>query len=211
MAANRRMLADEMADAGDPKVVAWRVFAAFDDFERTLADSPLAVAYASGPLNAERSPDIGSGRLPVVDFREAERPDGTLVRVAASTLHFAAAADATPARRAEAGYCFVGHLSQVAALQRHSGRQDLAGRTAERMHAFAKSLVAQYPDQAFAHIAVGEAFSQMRKNAWQIDDRVAVEQTLKVALDAALSVLLAIPKTRWRSPTSKPAAADSKN
>jgi eukaryotic-like serine/threonine-protein kinase len=195
MAANRRMLAEVTVDAGDPKLVAWRVFAVFDDFELTSADSPLAVAKASGPAEAERSPAIGSGQLPVVDFREAERlPTERWAELAASVLHSAAAADATPARRAEAGMYFVGHLSHVAASRRHSGWKDLASRTAERMHALAKLLVTQYPGQASAHIAVGEAFSQLHKNAWQTDDRVAVERTLKLALDAALQALALDPQ-----------------
>ena len=185
IAANRRMLADVTVDTGDPAIIAWRVFTQFVDMEWASPRSPVAAPAGDSAVAA---PEVGSSRSLVFDVHDhGQLPADRWAELAGSVLDSATAANASPARRAEAGFWFVDRLVAVAAKQRRSEQLDLARRTAERIRAFAGRLVARYPGEPFAHLAVGDAFVQLHKNAWRIGDRPTIERTLKLALDAAPS------------------------
>lgn len=62
------------------------------------------------------------------------------------------------------------------------------------MHAFARLLVSTHPDQPAAHLALSQAFVQFAKNAWQINDRAAIERNWKLALDEARQALVLYPQ-----------------
>ena len=51
----------------------------------------------------------------------------------------------------------------------------------------------RYPNQAAAHWAVSQAYIQIYKNAWQTDDRAAVERYLKLAVEAARHAVVLDP------------------
>jgi hypothetical protein len=80
------------------------------------------------------------------------------------------------------------------AWQRRLGRIDDARRLADRMHAFARFLIARNPGQPVAHLALSTAFTQMAKNAWKIDDRAAVERNWRLALEEARRALVLDPQ-----------------
>jgi hypothetical protein len=61
------------------------------------------------------------------------------------------------------------------------------------MLAFGRLLVARHPEQPTVHLALGEAYFNLSRNAWRIDDRAAVEQNLRLALDSALRALALDP------------------
>ena len=57
------------------------------------------------------------------------------------------------------------------------------------MIAYARLLVARYPDDSAAHLAMSDAYVQVYKNAWRDNDRVAIERNLRRALDEARQAL----------------------
>jgi tetratricopeptide (TPR) repeat protein len=184
-AANRRMLEEVTVDSGHPEVMAWRIFARCD-CDRSSVESSHASASevgGSGPLSGLASSE--SDRLPADRWAE----------LIADDLRSAATSDMAPPQTCSAGFNFVLHLGAIASGYRRSGNVEEARRTVDRIHAFARMLVARYPDQSFAHLTVGEAYSQLHKNAWQTDDRVALERNLKLALDATLQSLVLDPKS----------------
>ena len=167
------MLENTRVDASDPDVIAWRVFARYD-FDRFDGVSVSAAATSSAehdPLSAEK-----------------------WAVFTARALQSAATPETTPCRASEAGFRFVLHLSALASEQRRSGKLDLARRWTDRIHTLGGLLVARYLDQAFAHLALGEAFSQYHKNAWQTHDRAAIERYLKLALDESLRAVALDPR-----------------
>jgi hypothetical protein len=62
------------------------------------------------------------------------------------------------------------------------------------MYAFARLLVARYPRQSAAHLALCTSFTQMAKNSWQTEDRAAVERNWKLAIDEARRALVLNPQ-----------------
>jgi hypothetical protein len=67
--------------------------------------------------------------------------------------------------------------------QRHN--LEGAERIVARIHALGNYFVSTYPDQPGAHLTLCDAYVQSYKNAWQINDRAAVESNMRAALDAA--------------------------
>ena len=84
-------------------------------------------------------------------------------------------------------------MSELAALHRRSGELDSATGVAERMLALGRLLVERNPHRPMAHIALSEAYIQINKNAWRTLDRVAIEDNLKLSLDAALHAIVLDP------------------
>jgi tetratricopeptide (TPR) repeat protein len=184
--ANRRMLESTTIDASDPDILAWRVFARYD-FGQLSAGLSLPPAALS--------PDGALGGLPGIPFSEHDHlPAEKWAELAAGALRSAAPPGATPSQTSDAGFRFVLHLSTLASVQRRSGKLDLARDMTDRIHALGKLLVARYPDESFAHLALGEAFFQRQKNAWQIHDRPVIELNLKLALDASLRSVALDPR-----------------
>lgn len=130
------------------------------------ADASLWSKLASSEAN----------RLPARDW--AER--------AAQAIRATAHAGLGSAQECQVGSRLVDFMYKLAVDQRHRGNLGAAGRTADRMFAFARLLVARHPDQPAAHLALSQAHSQFYKNAWRVEDRVAVERYLRLALGAAL-------------------------
>ena len=97
-------------------------------------------------------------------------------------------------KASEFGYQCMRSLANWASSERHTGKLVDARRTADRMHALAKLMVARYPDQPAAHLALDRAFVQRAKNAWQIDDRAAVERSWRLAIDEACQALRLDPQ-----------------
>jgi tetratricopeptide (TPR) repeat protein len=185
-AANRRMLLESTVESENPDVMAWRVFL-IDGFDRvTSVSSPASTGIA--PVDGRGS--LASPGALELDRLSAERWAETV----SEHLHSAARAGSPPSLLADAGFRLTSHFCAIAAEQRHAQKLDGARRTTERIVAFANGLVGRYPDQAFAHLALGEAFAQLQKNASQIGDRPVVERNLKLALDAALDALALDPK-----------------
>jgi hypothetical protein len=89
---------------------------------------------------------------------------------------------------------FMDYLSERIAWQRRLGRTDEARRAGDRMHGLAPLLAARYPDQPVAHLALCTSFKQMAKNAWNTDDRSAVERNWKLAIDEARRALVLDPQ-----------------
>jgi serine/threonine protein kinase len=89
----------------------------------------------------------------------------------------------------EEGYRFQRSLTHSASFQRRTGKLENARRTADRMHAFGRLLVAGHPDVPVAHLALSLAFVQFAKNAWPINDRAAIERNLSLALEEARQAL----------------------
>ncbi|MFI5457191.1 MAG: protein kinase [Isosphaerales bacterium] len=80
------------------------------------------------------------------------------------------------------------------AEQRKAGRLDDARRTAACLSAFAKTLARRDPNEAAFHLLLGEAFTQESKNAWQVRDFPAIEETLRKALGEACTALRLEPR-----------------
>jgi tetratricopeptide (TPR) repeat protein len=68
---------------------------------------------------------------------------------------------------------------------RHTGKLNEARLAADRMVGFGRLLVGQHADQPRAHLILSEAYFQVSKNCWCIDDRAAVERNLRLAIASA--------------------------
>jgi serine/threonine protein kinase len=99
-----------------------------------------------------------------------------------------------PTLKAESEYRLIQSLSGRASSERRTAKIDDARRTTDRINALAKLMLARYPDQPAAHLALKEAFKQRAKDAWQLDDRGAVERNWKLALAEARQALVLDPK-----------------
>jgi hypothetical protein len=75
------------------------------------------------------------------------------------------------------------------AWMRRSGKIDEAIRYGDRMVAFAQFIAARCPRESASHVLLSEAFTQVAKNAWQSDDRAAIERNWKLALGCAHQAL----------------------
>ena len=50
------------------------------------------------------------------------------------------------------------------------------------MIAYARLLVARYPDKCAARLAMSDAYAQVYKNAWRDNDRAAIESQLEASV-----------------------------
>jgi tetratricopeptide (TPR) repeat protein len=188
MDANRKMLENVPVEAEFPGVAAWRVFVRldFDRFRTRSAPTLTAAFQDDGSGHTDPLPRLassGADRLPARDWAE----------LAAQALRSAAHADITPAQESQAGYMLIILLGVMAAEQRHCGQLGEARRTADRMLALGRLLVERHASHPTAHLALSEAYIQINKNAWQIEDRVAIERNLRLSLDAALQAQVLDP------------------
>ncbi len=107
-------------------------------------------------------------------------------RLAASALRSRRANLADRARReSENALALADSLYGNASILRRNHNIEGARRVAERIRTLGNLFVATYPDQPAAHLTLSQAYCQFCKNAWQIEDRVAVESNLRAALHAA--------------------------
>ena len=77
------------------------------------------------------------------------------------------------------------YLIKVGAMFRRLHDIDGSRRIADRTLALANHIVAAYPNQPAARLALSGAYIQCYKNAIQTEDQAAVEANMKLALDAA--------------------------
>jgi hypothetical protein len=63
------------------------------------------------------------------------------------------------------------------------------------MARYARDLVARYPKDSLAHLAMSEAYVQVAKNAWRYHD-ANPEQALQQALESAERAVALDPETR---------------
>ena len=179
--ANLRMLDEVPKDDRSPIIVIWRTLVRLDlhQFKAGLSPPP-----ASRPDEAELLSRLASAEI---DSLDAE----SWAELVALSLGSSPTAINLPANYL---YDFLDHLSERIASQRRLGRLDEALRATERMHAFAHLLVTRYPRQSVAHLALCASLTQMAKNAWQTEDRAAVERNWKLAIDEARRALVLDPQ-----------------
>jgi tetratricopeptide (TPR) repeat protein len=94
----------------------------------------------------------------------------------------------------EIGWKLVMAESPEAALCRQTDRLDRARDIVSGLEEFARQLVAQYPQDPFAHLAMSEAHVQISKNAWRGAGPAEVEDALRQALDSARRALALDPR-----------------
>jgi hypothetical protein len=129
---------------------------------------------------------------------ESEKlPAGEWADRAFAVLRSIAGRDRDAAQVARIGREFTETLFYRAADARRNGRLDVARRTADRMHAFARALVAEFPGQSASHLALSMAYSQFYKNASRVNDRAAVDTNIRLALAAAQNAVLVDLKDDW--------------
>jgi serine/threonine protein kinase len=92
------------------------------------------------------------------------------------------------------GWALVVSEGEEAALCRRTNRLDRARDIVSGLDEFARQLVAQYPQDPFAHLALSEAYCQISKNAWREADSSEVEDALRQALDSARRALALDPR-----------------
>jgi hypothetical protein len=85
---------------------------------------------------------------------------------------------------------FAYHLAEISAMLRRLGEVDRARRISNRMLVLANRVVREYPDSPRSYLVRSLAFVQLYKNAWQDDDRAAVEANMKLALAATEQALV---------------------
>jgi hypothetical protein len=163
-------------------------------------DSKLFIEGAPpGSTREQQALDSGDPKLlsAIASPTDASQSPEDWARLAASALGSRSSNSAGRARReSENALALASSLYEMASILRR--RQDIEGarRVAERMHALGKLFVATYPEQPAAHLILSQAYSQFSKNAWKIEDRLAIEVNLRAALDAA-------QEARLRDPTSE--------
>jgi hypothetical protein len=85
------------------------------------------------------------------------------------------------------------HLGTIASHFRRHGRTEEARRITARMLALANRIVAAYPRESCAYLAISDTYFQMSKDARERDDRASVTAYLKQALGAAQWALVLDP------------------
>ncbi len=178
--ANLEMLDEVPEAAASPAVTIWRTLARIDLREFKAAIPPVLTSQPQQPDPFTR---LSS---PATDSLDAENWADLVARC----LNCALKPVVPPDRHL---WNFTDYLSQRIARQRRLGRIDEARRSASRVHAFARLMVLRFPGQPVAHLAMCEAFKQMAKNAWEVDDRVAVEHNWRLAIDEARRALFLDP------------------
>ncbi len=184
--ANVRMLHNARQLAGDPDIANRLV----------LAHRDLRQLGTHGRFEATASTaDAGTDSLSRLVSRESD--DLTAEDWASAVIQCLSisltSGRTSPILDPDATVYFVVRMHDRAAGERHADRLDQARRIADRLHAFARQLVARYPDEAVAHWALSWAYIQIHKNAWQTDDRTAVERYLKLGVDAARHAVVLDP------------------
>jgi serine/threonine protein kinase len=121
---------------------------------------------------------------------DASQSPATWARIAAEALHSACEdADDAPHGETRVALNVINHLSWAASMFRGRGELDKARRIDDRSLALANLLVAAHPNEIASYLALSLAHFQVSKDAWKIEDRKAVEESLKLALQAAQRAL----------------------
>ncbi len=180
--ANLRMLDNDPRGAGDPAAAILRVFACED----------LRQLETNGRSRPTESPAVpGTNALsrlisPQADELSAESWASLLVQLLSVRP---ASGGAAPVLEAHIVDCFFIRIAE----RRNSGRLEEARRLADRFHAFARQLVARYPNHAAAHWALSHAGIQIHKNACKTGDRAGIERYLTLAVDEARHAVILDP------------------
>jgi tetratricopeptide (TPR) repeat protein len=184
--ANIRMLADDPRGASDPAMAIRRVFA-HEDLRQ------LGTNGRSEPTASRAAPGTDAlSRLISPEADDLGPEDWASVVIEILSMG-PTTGGTSPILEPDSIGSFVSRAASRAAARRHAGRLDQARQIADRLHAFARRLVARYPDQAAAHWALSQAYVQIYKNAWQTADRAAIERYLKLAVNAATHALVLDP------------------
>ena len=178
--ANLRMLDDVPELHGIPIIAIWRTLTRLDLHEFKVG---LSSAPASSPDEADPLLRLASSEADVLSA------ESWAELVARSLTSSPVPVDLS----GNYAYDFIELLGHRVAGQRRMGRIDEARRSTERMCAFARLLLTRYPDRAATHLALSESYKHIVKNAWQTEDRAAVEQNWKLAFDAARRALVIDP------------------
>jgi hypothetical protein len=76
----------------------------------------------------------------------------------------------------------------MASEQRQGHCLDQARQTADRMLALARLVVERNPKDSDAHLSLAVAYDEVRKNAWQVNDRATdratIERYLRLAIES---------------------------
>jgi hypothetical protein len=179
--ANLRMLDEVPKDVRDPIIVIWRTLARLDLHE-------FRVESSSSP---DFEPDEADSLSQLTALKADELDAQRWAELVAQSLSSSLTDIDLPIKYLSD---FADHLSERISCQRRLGRIDEARRSTDRMHAFARLLAARYPDQPVAHLALSASFTQIAKNAWNTNDRSAVERNWNLALDEARRALMLDPQ-----------------
>jgi len=95
---------------------------------------------------------------------------------------------------AAVGWGLVVSEGEEAALCRRTNRQDRAREIVNGLEEFASQLVAKYPEDPFAHLAMSESYNQIAKNACRDAGPAEVKDALRQALDSARRALALDPR-----------------
>ena len=173
--ANRRSLEECPPDVLNCEpVVAERVLSGLDFLHLGVGPPPAPRAESAGP------PDP----LAMLGSPEADRlPAPIWANLAARALHIGDGSRRATFRESAAAYQFTRQLQAVASDQRNSQRLAAAVQTADRFVCLARLLVERNPNDAAAHLVLADAYDQVKKNAWRVEDRAAIERNLRLSID----------------------------
>ncbi len=179
--ANLRMLDHVPKDESNPNIVVWRTVVRLDlhQFKAGWSSAP-----ASRPDEAAALSQLAASET---DNLDAE----SWAELVAQSL---SSSPTTIELKDNWIDVLFSRLRERITWLRRLGRTDEARRYVERMHAFARLLVARYPCQSIAHLALCQSFMQLAKNAWTIDDRADVERNWRLALDEARRAVMLDPQ-----------------
>jgi serine/threonine protein kinase len=184
--ANVWMLDNAPQRASDPRIAIQRVFAHEDLRELGERGRPEPNASTAAP-GRDTLPELIS---PEADDLSAEDWASAIIQLLSMPR---TSGGTSPILEPDVINEIVLRIAHRAAVRRHADRLDQARQFADRLHAFARQLVARYPDQAAAHWALSWAYIEIQKNAWQTGDRAAVERYLKLGVDAARHAVVLDP------------------
>ena len=154
--------------------MAERVLSGLDFHHLGLGPPPPPSADEVGP------PDP----LAMLGSPEADRlPAGVWAKLAARALHFGDGPRRATFRESGAAHQFTRQLQAVACDQRNHQRLADAVQTADRFVCLARLLVERNPNDPAAHLVLADAYDQVKKNAWQVEDRATIELNLRRSID----------------------------
>jgi hypothetical protein len=180
-ASNRRLLQALPLECDSPDLSALRLQAHIDS-KLFIEVAPLGLAQKQQALDSGDPPLISAIASPTDTSQSPEQ----WARLAALALRSRSSKPADRARReSENALELADSLFANASMLRRCHNLEGARRVAERIQALGNLFVAAYPDQAAAYLTLSQAYSQSYKNAWQSNDRRAIEANLRAALDAA--------------------------
>ena len=178
--ANRCALRDVPADWLDEEVVAALALNAMIFWHLGIELPPKPRVEGACPL----------GAIAVLGSPETDRmPPDAWAKTAARALRFDDPDRPATFRESRAAWRFSSGIQSIASDQRTRGPLDRAGQIADRFLAFARLLVERNPDDPIAHLVLAEAYDQVGKNAWQVDDRATIRLTLMKAIEENLRAL----------------------